>query len=142
MKFLQFLGLSFLYGNLLALSIGVVLADLHNFCACGKRYGKTSVTDAYVSRPVHNSGSQRNVLTIEQWLFDKDVTTYACTRYRNRQTGNKQWDQCPDCKMDTYKMDGHVGTPSCFSWKFHMGGDEFDYYCGLMGWQGYCKSTK
>ncbi|KZL77618.1 hypothetical protein CT0861_04767 [Colletotrichum tofieldiae] len=112
--------------------IGGVFADLHNFCACGKRHGSNSVQDAYCALKV----------TIEQWDFDTNITTYACDRYSNRNTGSKQWDSCPDCKMDTYAMDGWAGTPSCFSFKFHLGGDEFDYYCGLKGLQGYCKSAE
>ncbi|TQN67628.1 hypothetical protein CSHISOI_07822, partial [Colletotrichum shisoi] len=42
--------------------------------------------------------------------------------------------------MDTYYMDANL-TPSCFSFGFHLGGDEFDYYCGLNGFQGYCKDA-
>ncbi|KAJ5237473.1 hypothetical protein N7489_007564 [Penicillium chrysogenum] len=106
-----------------SLFFGGVLADLHNFCACGERHGSNSVQDAY-------------------WDFDTAASTYACTRYRNRNTGTKQWDHCPDCKMDTYAMDGWSGTPSCFSFGFHMGGDEFDYYCGLKGLQGYCQNAE
>ncbi|KAK1976446.1 hypothetical protein LZ30DRAFT_734658 [Colletotrichum cereale] len=104
-------------------SISAVVADLHNFCACGKRYGKTPETDAY-------------------WRYDTDATTSACVAYSLRNTGNKQWDSCPDCTMDTYIMNAHEGVPSCFSFGKHMGGDEFDYYCGLKGLQGYCKSLE
>ncbi|KZL64632.1 hypothetical protein CT0861_07513 [Colletotrichum tofieldiae] len=115
MKLSQFIGL--------VSCVSGVCANLHNFCACGKRHGSNSVQDAY-------------------WDFDTDITTYACDRYSKRNTGSKQWDSCPDCKMDTYAMDGWAGTPSCFSFKFHLGGDEFDYYCGLKGLQGYCKSAQ
>ncbi|KAJ4229745.1 hypothetical protein NW757_014059 [Fusarium falciforme] len=101
--------------------MGGVLADLHKFCACGKRHGSNAVQGAY-------------------WAFDNAATAYACTRYRNRNTGTKRWDRCPDCKMDTHIMDTR-DTPSCFSFGFHMGGDEFDYYCGLKGLQGYCKNA-
>ncbi|KAK2041718.1 hypothetical protein LZ31DRAFT_385737 [Colletotrichum somersetense] len=113
MKLLQSIGLSSLLG------VSVVFADLHNYCGCGHRYGKTSETDAY-------------------WRFDTDATTYACERYRNRNRGDEQWNKCPDCKMDAADLDSHVGTPACFSWGWHLGGDEFDYYCGLKGLQGYC----
>ncbi|KAK1953583.1 hypothetical protein LY78DRAFT_594276, partial [Colletotrichum sublineola] len=65
--------------------------------------------------------------------FDTNATTYACERYRHRDQGDEQWNKCPDCKYPN-----GLRTPACFSWGWHMGGDEFDYYCGLMGWQGYC----
>ncbi|KAK1570034.1 uncharacterized protein LY79DRAFT_570647 [Colletotrichum navitas] len=117
MKLLQFLGLCCLF------CINFISADPHNFCACGLRHGKTAETDAY-------------------WRFDTNATTYACESYRHRDSGDNQWDRCPDCHMDWHAMDAHVGIPSCFSWKWHMGGDEFDYYCGLNGFQGYCKDAK
>ncbi|KAJ4397888.1 hypothetical protein N0V93_002126 [Gnomoniopsis smithogilvyi] len=98
-----------------------VSADLHNFCACAKRTDENAVQDFY-------------------WTFDDKVTKYACDRYLARNTGNKEWDQCKDCRMDVQTMDLNRGTPSCFSPGYHMGGDEFDYYCGLRGLQGYCKS--
>ncbi|CAG7935123.1 unnamed protein product [Penicillium nalgiovense] len=61
------------------LCFGGVLADQHNFCACGTRHGRNAVQDAY-------------------WDFDTAASTFACTRYRNRNTGTKQWDNCPDCE--------------------------------------------
>ncbi|KAF4539141.1 hypothetical protein BFW01_g11780 [Lasiodiplodia theobromae] len=102
------------------LNAGAVLADMHNFCGCGHRTGRNAVQDAY-------------------WTFNEEATKYACTRYRNRNTGNKKWDKCPDCQMDTQHFDGQANVPACFSVAWHMGGDEFDYYCGLKGLQGYCK---
>lgn len=42
-------------------------------------------------------------------------------------------------RMDVQEMDLETDTPSCFSPGYHMGGDEFDYYCGLKGNQGYCR---
>lgn len=44
-------------------------------------------------------------------------------------------------RMDVQRMDGWADIPSCFSPGYHLGGDEFDYYCGLKGLQGYCKSV-
>ncbi|CAI7612907.1 unnamed protein product [Penicillium glandicola] len=64
---------------------GSVLADLHNFCACGKRTGSNAVQGAY-------------------WDFNTDATTTACTRYRNRNTGDNAWDQCPDCEEPAPKL--------------------------------------
>ncbi|RKL34408.1 hypothetical protein BFJ70_g8364 [Fusarium oxysporum] len=114
MKLSTLIPITFLFGS--------ALADLHNFCGCGKRFGKNAVQDAY-------------------WTFDTAATRYACDRYARRNTGNKQWDKCPDCKMDTYHLDGWVGTPACFSWGFHLGGDEWDHYCGHKGLQGYCANA-
>ncbi|KAM0554821.1 hypothetical protein ACHAPJ_006554 [Fusarium lateritium] len=102
--------------------IGSVFADLHNFCGCGTRHKGDSQVGAY-------------------WVFDTGATKYACDRYSRRNTGNKKWDKCPDCKMDTYRLDSQGDTPACFSWGFHLGGDEFDYYCGQKGLQGYCKNA-
>ncbi|KAF5715005.1 hypothetical protein FMUND_7099 [Fusarium mundagurra] len=57
------------------------------------------------------------------------ATNCACTYYRNRHSpGGNQWDSCPDCKFD-----GLV----CGSVGWHIGGDEFDYYCeNLCGAEG------
>ncbi|KAF4544457.1 hypothetical protein BFW01_g5094 [Lasiodiplodia theobromae] len=110
-----------IFGTIAVFCAGVALADLHNFCGCGIRHKGDTVEDPY-------------------WDFQTDITKFACARYRNRHTGTKQWDSCPDCQMDTQDFDAQVDVPACFSVGFHMGGDEFDYYCGLKGTQGYCKS--
>ncbi|KAF5240378.1 hypothetical protein FANTH_9638 [Fusarium anthophilum] len=44
-----------------------------------------------------------------------DATNCACAYYRSRNTGNNQWDKCPDCRFD-----GLV----CGSDGWHIGGDE------------------
>ncbi|KAI9641873.1 hypothetical protein NHQ30_009740 [Ciborinia camelliae] len=60
-------------------------------------------------------------------VYNEAATRYACWRYRNRNTGNKQWDKCPDC----YYAAG--GWAHCQSDGWHMGGDEITYYCKLKG---------
>lgn len=32
-------------------------------------------------------------------VYNEAATTAACGNYKVRNTGNKQWDQCPDCEM-------------------------------------------
>ncbi|KAL3423094.1 hypothetical protein PVAG01_04841 [Phlyctema vagabunda] len=60
--------------------------------------------------------------------FYNDVATKkACESYKNRNTGNEQWDQCPDC---TYLEDP---VPHCRSDAWHIGGDELTYYCQQAG---------
>ncbi|KAI4864926.1 hypothetical protein F4820DRAFT_422127 [Hypoxylon rubiginosum] len=49
-----------------------------------------------------------------------NATSCACELYKKRNTGSKQWDQCPDCTFD-----GLV----CNSAAKHIGGDEMTYYC-------------
>ncbi|KAK1974172.1 hypothetical protein LZ30DRAFT_741257 [Colletotrichum cereale] len=49
-----------------------------------------------------------------------EATRCACELYRQRNTGNKQWDQCPDCQFDGVY---------CNSNDWHIGGDEMAYYC-------------
>ncbi|KAF7908731.1 uncharacterized protein EAF01_004486 [Botrytis porri] len=56
-------------------------------------------------------------------VYNSAATIAACTNYRNRNTGSEQWDQCPDCNMIT------TGTPHCRSDAWHIGGDEWYYYC-------------
>ncbi|KAF9881417.1 hypothetical protein CkaCkLH20_00563 [Colletotrichum karsti] len=52
--------------------------------------------------------------------LDLEATKCACGYYRNRNTGNKQWDKCPDCTFDGLQ---------CNSAGWHIGGDEMNHYC-------------
>ncbi|THV44558.1 hypothetical protein BGAL_0617g00010 [Botrytis galanthina] len=74
----------------MALMFGGTIADLHTrgWCTDFKQVG-------YIKSTPNN-----NV-----------ATKAACAAYKNRNTGTKQWDTCPDC------------TPK------HIGGDEWNYYC-------------
>ncbi|CCD44420.1 hypothetical protein ACHAPC_002499 [Botrytis cinerea] len=60
-------------------------------------------------------------------VYNADATAATCTNYKNRNTGSKQWDQCPDCTMIT------TGIPHCQSADWHIGGDELSYYCKQNG---------
>ncbi|APA11648.1 hypothetical protein SS1G_05103 [Sclerotinia sclerotiorum 1980 UF-70] len=82
--------------------VGFSVADLHKFGICADLKG-----DGYV--------------------YNSKATQDACTAYKNRNTGNKQWDKCPDCYMDT------VDIPHCHTNGWHMGGDEWSYYCKQKG---------
>ncbi|KAF6803342.1 hypothetical protein CMUS01_15117, partial [Colletotrichum musicola] len=56
------------------------------------------------------------------------ATQKACDRYKARNTGNQQWDKCPDCKTS---LRGDLLV--CNSLGKHIGGDEWDYYCKQVG---------
>ncbi|KAF6812103.1 hypothetical protein CPLU01_14971 [Colletotrichum plurivorum] len=84
-----------------------VVADLHNYAWCADR----------VFKGIQESNPENN-----------DATQAACERYRKRNTGNKQWDQCPDC---TSSFRGDVRVCNSLGW--HIGGDEWDYYCRQVG---------
>ncbi|KAL0938075.1 uncharacterized protein CTRU02_207806 [Colletotrichum truncatum] len=76
------------------------VADLHNNAFC--------VT------------SRTNFEGAKKYEILPEATRCACERYKYRNTGNKQWDKCPDCTFDGL---------SCLSADWHIGGDEMTYYC-------------
>ncbi|KAH7066675.1 hypothetical protein BKA63DRAFT_495583 [Paraphoma chrysanthemicola] len=84
-----------------------VVANLHFYAWCSNRVFK---------------GLQ------EEEEANSKATEDACARYRNRNTGNNQWDKCPDC---TPGVRGDVRV--CNSPAKHIGGDEWDYYCKQVG---------
>ncbi|KAJ5107114.1 hypothetical protein N7456_003789 [Penicillium angulare] len=90
---------------------GVVLADLHNVAVCisDRKYSEIGGTPF---SPSYTWSKEYEILP--------DATKCACDYYKQRNTGDKQWDQCPDCTFDgTY----------CNSAGWHIGGDEMTYYC-------------
>lgn len=72
-------------------------------------------------------------------VYNEAATKASCGNYRVRNTGNKQWDKCPDCEMvsdtmqwmtladQTQRVIGNLNT--CHSDGWHIGGDEINYYC-------------
>ncbi|PSN65047.1 hypothetical protein BS50DRAFT_645036 [Corynespora cassiicola Philippines] len=80
----------------LAPLVSFVTADLHNFAVCAN----------------NRDGGDFTLL--------KEATECACNYYKNRNTGNKQWDQCPDCTFNGME---------CHSAGWHIGGDEMYHYC-------------
>ncbi|KAF3037523.1 hypothetical protein E8E12_007551 [Didymella heteroderae] len=57
-------------------------------------------------------------------VYNEAATKAACGNYKVRNTGDKQWDSCPDCEM---RVIGNLNT--CHSDAWHIGGDEINYYC-------------
>ncbi|TDZ40389.1 hypothetical protein C8035_v004136 [Colletotrichum spinosum] len=55
-----------------------------------------------------------------EYEINTAATKCACGYYKNRNTGNNQWDKCPDCTFDGLQ---------CLSNGWHLGGDELTYYC-------------
>ncbi|PSN69496.1 hypothetical protein BS50DRAFT_490796 [Corynespora cassiicola Philippines] len=87
------------------------MADLHNagVCVSGRKYSMIGGTPWSVS---YTYAKDFEILP--------EATKCACDLYRQRNTGNKQWDQCPDCTFDGLQ---------CTSAGWHIGGDELNYYC-------------
>ncbi|KAG8162658.1 hypothetical protein KVR01_007136 [Diaporthe batatas] len=87
-------------------------AKLHSAAVCvqNRSYGSTGNGTPY--------GLAYGSYT--QYEIDAAATKCACTMYKARNTGNEQWDKCPDCTFDGLQ---------CISNGWHIGGDEFDYYC-------------
>ncbi|CAG7977809.1 unnamed protein product [Penicillium salamii] len=93
---------------------GGAVADLHNVAVCvtGRKYSEVGGTPFSVS---YTWSKDYEILP--------DATKCACDLYKQRNTGDKQWDQCPDCTFD-----GNY----CNSAAWHIGGDEMTYYCEKM----------
>ncbi|KAH7370957.1 hypothetical protein BKA66DRAFT_591628 [Pyrenochaeta sp. MPI-SDFR-AT-0127] len=83
----------------------LVVADLHRTFVCVVR-------------------ASRNVVR-----YHEAATTAACNAYRNRNTGNSQWDKCPDCVL----RDDQGTVKFCASDRWHLGGDEVYHYCRKFG---------
>ncbi|KAH0438328.1 hypothetical protein CcaCcLH18_03315 [Colletotrichum camelliae] len=60
---------------------------------------------------------------------NSDATQAACAQYKQRHTGNEQWDICPDCEIGVKDKDVQV----CNSAAKHIGGDEWEEYCIQFG---------
>ncbi|KAF6822884.1 hypothetical protein CMUS01_10904 [Colletotrichum musicola] len=85
----------------------VAVADLHNAAVCvnNRRTGSTGNGTPY--------GLGYGSWT--EYEIDLTATQCACSYYKNRNTGTKQWDKCPDCRFDGLQ---------CLSAAWHIGGDE------------------
>ncbi|PSN73966.1 hypothetical protein BS50DRAFT_4763 [Corynespora cassiicola Philippines] len=86
-----------------------------------------SILAPLVSADLHYSGLCVDKVGGES-VYNHDATVKACGNYLMRNTGNKQWDQCPDCGMAN-----KGGLDFCHSEGMHIGGDELSYYCKLNG---------
>ncbi|KAK6208532.1 hypothetical protein QIS74_12050 [Colletotrichum tabaci] len=96
--------------TLVALAASVA-ADLHNQAVCVKNR---------VESPVGGTAWSVSYTWSNNYEIEVEATKCACEHYKNRNTGDKQWDQCPDCK---------VIDMICHSDGWHIGGDEMNYYC-------------
>ncbi|WYZ35362.1 hypothetical protein EsH8_X_000009 [Colletotrichum jinshuiense] len=98
----------------------VAAAKLHSAAVCvtARQYGSTGNGTPYGL--TYGSYKDYEIVT--------DATKCACNKYKARNTGNNQWDKCPDCNFNGLE---------CRSDAWHIGGDEFTYYCeNLCGAQG------
>ncbi|KAG6361214.1 hypothetical protein INS49_009438 [Diaporthe citri] len=90
----------------------VAFAKLHSAAVCvqNRSYGSTG------------NGTPYGITygSFKEYEIDGEATKCACGYYKNRNTGNKQWDKCPDCTFDGLQ---------CLSNGWHIGGDEMTYYC-------------
>ncbi|KAI8943424.1 hypothetical protein NX059_001434 [Plenodomus lindquistii] len=93
--------------------ISFATADLHNFAVCvsNRKYSAIGGSPFSVS---YNYAKDFELLP--------EATKCACELYRQRNTGNKQWDSCPDCVYDEAGL-------QCGSAGYHIGGDEMNHYC-------------
>ncbi|CAI7638537.1 unnamed protein product [Penicillium glandicola] len=96
---------------LLVLLAGSAAAKLHSVAVCVSDR-KYSAIGGTAFSPSNNFAVQYEILP--------EATKCACDFYKQRNTGSNQWDQCPDCTFD-----GNY----CRSADWHIGGDEFTYYC-------------
>ena len=81
-------------------------------------------------------------------VYNDAATTAACGNYQVRNTGDEQWDQCPDCEMvsDSLHCSWELKTDQeqrlignlnvCHSDGSHIGGDEINYYCETINGAG------
>ncbi|KAK9417308.1 hypothetical protein SUNI508_08888 [Seiridium unicorne] len=107
---------------ILLLTVPGIMADLHSSAVCVKNRVET---------PVGGTGWSVSYNWAKNYEILPDATKCACNYYKQRNTGNQQWDQCPDCTFDGL---------GCNSVGKHIGGDEMDYYCnkkcGAQGAEG------
>ncbi|WYZ34301.1 hypothetical protein EsH8_I_000577 [Colletotrichum jinshuiense] len=96
----------------------VAVANLHSSAVCVK--DRTSA-------PVGGTPFSVSYTWSTNYEILAAATKCACDLYKKRNTGNNQWDQCPDCTFDGIE---------CNSAGWHMGGNQIDDYCKSCGAQG------
>ncbi|KAH9867698.1 hypothetical protein IAQ61_008292 [Plenodomus lingam] len=78
--------------------LSLVEADVHNATVCVK------------DRTWHQIGlgtpQSPSIRYVPHFTINNKATECACNYYRQRNTGDKHWDTCTDCK--------YVSSPSCF----------------------------
>ena len=63
-------------------------ADLHWAAAC---------VDGRTSSPIGGTPFSVSYNWAKNFIMNPGATQCACNYYRNRNTGGKHWDRCPDC---------------------------------------------
>ncbi|KZL84237.1 hypothetical protein CI238_09924 [Colletotrichum incanum] len=97
----------------LALTVTGAVAGLHNDALCVT--GRTR-------SPIGGTGFSVSYSWAKDYEIHKEAAECACKLYKARNTGNKQWDKCPDCFYSLEQL-------TCHSEGWHIGGDEFEIYC-------------
>ncbi|GJC97448.1 hypothetical protein ColKHC_06274 [Colletotrichum higginsianum] len=86
----------------LAVMTGVAVAKLHSSAVCvtARKYGSTG------------NGTPWGITygSYKDYEILPDATKCACNYYKNRNTGNNQWDKCPDCTFMNYYCEKKCGA--------------------------------
>ncbi|KAL0930533.1 uncharacterized protein CTRU02_214608 [Colletotrichum truncatum] len=90
-----------------------VFAGLHEFAICVQNRQE---------QPIGGTPFSVSYSWAKSYSIDQSATKCACDYYKHRNTGNQQWDKCPDCVFDPNQL-------VCHSAGKHIGGDEMTYYC-------------
>ncbi|KAJ5361249.1 hypothetical protein N7541_002093 [Penicillium brevicompactum] len=98
--------------SILSLLVGGTFAKLHNVAVC--------VTNRRETPPPGGNSFSPTQPWYKEYNIAIEATKCACDLYNRRNTGDQQWDKCPDCTFD-----GNF----CNSAGWHIGGDEMTYYC-------------
>ncbi|WYZ43411.1 hypothetical protein EsH8_VI_001110 [Colletotrichum jinshuiense] len=124
---------------LLASTAGV-MADLHKYATCNSHIQPIGNPNTCPKKrdTTPNDGDLINIarsrIMARSYGDNAAATRKACAAYRNRNTGNQQWDKCPDCTVGyRHTPDADYCVLACNSAGSHLGGDEWNYYCKQAG---------
>ncbi|KAH7347505.1 hypothetical protein B0T11DRAFT_333612 [Plectosphaerella cucumerina] len=122
---------------LLATSTGV-MADLHNYATCNSNI--QPVGNPNTCNKKRDLSGEELITRARSRIFGRAygdnaaATRKACAAYRNRNTGNKMWDKCPDCTTGQRSTSNpNYCVVTCESRAGHIGGDEWLHYCRQAG---------
>ncbi|KAF6817777.1 hypothetical protein CSOJ01_02214, partial [Colletotrichum sojae] len=118
-----------------------VVADVHKYAFCTSRIQPINNNNVCPKKRDILEGDAINMTRsriIGRAYGDNEAATRkACAAYKNRNTGNKQWDKCPDCTVGwRHTEDPTYCAIACNSAGSHIGGDEWLYYCKQSGADG------
>ncbi|KAF6812102.1 hypothetical protein CPLU01_14970 [Colletotrichum plurivorum] len=126
---------------LLASTAGVI-ADLHSYALCTSHIQPIGNPNTCPKKRDTSDNNEllkfnRSRIMGRAYADNAEATKKACAAYRNRNTGNKQWDKCPDCTVGwRHSEDPNYCALACNSNGWHIGGDEWLYYCKQAGADG------